>query len=78
MKPSVAILCNVLSKEITVKRKGIVLNKRAVQLGRYFLRKALKEMKKYSKDGYTFANLPDYKAKMADLKRAEVIGRNFM
>ena len=61
-----------------MKRKGVVLNKRAVRLGRYFLRKPLKEMKKYNKDGYIFTNLPDYKAKMTDLKRAEVIGRNFM
>ena len=54
-----------------MKHKGVVLNKRAVQYGRYFLRKALNEMKKYSKDGYVFTNLPDYKAKITDLKRAE-------
>lgn len=65
-----------------MKRKGVVLNKKAVQLGRNMLRKVIMMVKKYSldMDQVTRKNkfIADHKDKLVDLKKAETIGRNFM
>lgn len=65
-----------------MKRKGVVLNKRAVQLGRNMLRKVIMMVKKYSLDVDQADRknkfIADHKAKLINLKKAKTIGRNFM
>ena len=65
-----------------MKRKGVVLNKRAVQLGRSMLRKIIMMVEKYSLDVDQTDRrnkfIADNKARLVDLKKAETIGRNFM